>query len=248
MLEAAGHRVDIVSDGAEAIMAVQETAYDLVMMDVQMPGMDGVTATRRIRELPAPAGTVPIIAATANVLRQQVTSFKQAGMNDHVGKPLDRKELYAVVEHWGKPSAALREGRRGRGYRKRSDEACPPNPGPSRAAGDGGTTESETHLAMVRERFRTRLAGRLEALQAASRQRCASPQDPSVLGTIKRLAHDLAGSSGTLGFPELGEIASTLETAVLRALVSPEEEHGMARALHALTTAIEDTIAEGRPA
>jgi HPt (histidine-containing phosphotransfer) domain-containing protein len=69
-----------------------------------------------------------------------------------------------------------------------------------------------------------------------------------VLGTIKRLAHDLAGSSGTLGFPELGEIASTLETAVLRALVSPEEEHGMARALHALTTAIEDTIAEGRPA
>jgi signal transduction histidine kinase/CheY-like chemotaxis protein len=100
VLRAAGHEVDIVPDGAAAVWAVQNKTYDLVLMDVQMPVMDGVAATQAIRALQGPVRNIPIIAMTANVYAEQVASFKSAGMNDHVGKPFKKDELYAAVEHW----------------------------------------------------------------------------------------------------------------------------------------------------
>jgi signal transduction histidine kinase/HPt (histidine-containing phosphotransfer) domain-containing protein/ActR/RegA family two-component response regulator len=100
ILERAGHRTHVVSDGAEAVAAVQAADYDLVLMDVQMPRMDGIAATREIRALPYPARQIPIVAMTANVLPQQVRSFKDAGMNDHIGKPIKRKDLLDKVAAW----------------------------------------------------------------------------------------------------------------------------------------------------
>jgi signal transduction histidine kinase/CheY-like chemotaxis protein len=104
VLKAAGHDVDVVTDGAEAILAVQAKTYDLVLMDVQMPGMDGITATQHIRALQHPAHRLPIVAMTANVLPQQVKQFRAAGMDDHIGKPFKRDELYAAVERWSQPA------------------------------------------------------------------------------------------------------------------------------------------------
>ncbi|WP_019905492.1 PAS domain S-box protein [Methylobacterium sp. 77] len=111
VLELAGHSVEVVGDGAEAVAAIRATAggphaFDLVLMDVQMPGMDGLAATRLIRALPAPACTVPIVAMTANVLPQQIASLTAAGMDDHVGKPFKRDALYAVIARWTAPSAS----------------------------------------------------------------------------------------------------------------------------------------------
>jgi CheY-like chemotaxis protein len=100
ILETAGYEVDVVSDGAEAVMAVQNSTYDLVLMDVQMPVMDGVMATQHIRSLPAQTNAVPIIAMTASVFAEQIASFREAGMNDHIGKPFQREELHATVERW----------------------------------------------------------------------------------------------------------------------------------------------------
>ncbi len=100
VLEVAGHRVDVVADGAAAVRAVAENAYDLVLMDVHMPGMDGLTATRLIRQSPGPASRVPIIALTANVLPEQIASFRSAGVDGHIGKPFDYEELCATVAHW----------------------------------------------------------------------------------------------------------------------------------------------------
>ncbi|HEY8381185.1 MAG TPA: PAS-domain containing protein [Microvirga sp.] len=109
VLEAAGYRVDIVGDGAAAVGAVQSKAYDLVLMDVQMPILDGVSATSRIRALDGPQRHVPVIAMTANVLPQQVAQFRAAGMNDHVGKPFKRDELFAAIERWrGADGGAIR--------------------------------------------------------------------------------------------------------------------------------------------
>jgi signal transduction histidine kinase/ActR/RegA family two-component response regulator len=100
VLEASGHQVDVVSEGATAVLAVQAKVYDLVLMDVQMPVMDGITATQRIRALDHPARAIPIVAMTANVLPQQVTKFREAGMNDHIGKPFKREELLETIARW----------------------------------------------------------------------------------------------------------------------------------------------------
>jgi len=100
LLEAEGHEVDSAWNGSEAVDAIQRKSYDLVLMDVQMPGMDGISATRAIRALPPPLSGIPIIAMTANVLPQQVRHFKQAGMNDHIGKPMKRDDLLRKLAEW----------------------------------------------------------------------------------------------------------------------------------------------------
>ncbi|MET0528771.1 MAG: ATP-binding protein, partial [Microvirga sp.] len=111
ILERAGHAVDVVSDGAAAVAAVQANDYDLVLMDVQMPGMDGLSATRQIRAFDSEASRVPIVALTANVLPHQVAEFRATGMDDHIGKPFRRDALLAVVDRWTSGSSARGETR-----------------------------------------------------------------------------------------------------------------------------------------
>jgi signal transduction histidine kinase/CheY-like chemotaxis protein len=100
MLETAGYSVDVAADGSEALAAVQAATYDLVLMDVQMAGMDGVEATKMIRRLDGRAASVPIVAMTANVLAHEVKAFLAAGMSDHLGKPFKRSELLTKVRTW----------------------------------------------------------------------------------------------------------------------------------------------------
>ena len=100
ILERAGYQVQVASGGAEAVTAVQKTSFDLVLMDVQMPVIDGLTATRLIRTLDHPAAAVPIVAMSANVLPHQVALCREAGMQAHVGKPFKREDLIAVIERW----------------------------------------------------------------------------------------------------------------------------------------------------
>ncbi len=97
MLESTGIQIDDAENGMEAVrMFSQEPErYDMIFMDVQMPEMDGYEATRQIRSLDVPnAATIPILAMTANVFREDVEKCLEAGMNDHVGKPLDIKEVW----------------------------------------------------------------------------------------------------------------------------------------------------------
>jgi len=95
-----GYDVVPVDGGAEAVRRLQEETFDIVLMDVQMPVMDGVMTTHAIRGLPGPQRDIPIIAMTGNVLPQQVESFIKAGMNDHVGKPIERAKLYSKLWRW----------------------------------------------------------------------------------------------------------------------------------------------------
>jgi hypothetical protein len=101
MLEKAGHAIDVVEDGAAAIEAVRAGQYDLVLMDVQMPGIDGLEATRRIRRLPIAKAGVPVIAITANAMAGDDRRCLAAGMNDYVTKPIDRARLLSTVARWG---------------------------------------------------------------------------------------------------------------------------------------------------
>ena len=102
MLEKAGHRIDSVADGAAALDAINQKRYDLVLMDVQMPVMDGLEATRRIRSLSDPdARRLPIVAVTANAMSGDDHLCLNAGMDDYVTKPIDRARLLSKVNQWG---------------------------------------------------------------------------------------------------------------------------------------------------
>jgi CheY-like chemotaxis protein len=106
LLERAGHRVTVLDDGARAVQAVAAADFDLVLMDVQMPNMDGLEAARRIRALPDRArARVPIVAVTANALNGAEAECRSAGMNGHVAKPFDRAGLLGAVERWARQPA-----------------------------------------------------------------------------------------------------------------------------------------------
>jgi signal transduction histidine kinase/CheY-like chemotaxis protein len=97
MLVQDGHDVVVVADGLEAIATVLEGSFDLVLMDMQMPVMDGVEATRRIRASESAVRNIPIVALSANVMSEEIATCRAAGMNDHLAKPIDRDMLRQIV-------------------------------------------------------------------------------------------------------------------------------------------------------
>jgi len=99
LLDMAGIVPEVAETGAEAIEHLQTKPCDLVLMDIHMPDMDGLTATRRIREMPGLAD-LPIVAMTASVLQDEREACYAAGMNAHLGKPLDTGLMYTTLLHW----------------------------------------------------------------------------------------------------------------------------------------------------
>jgi CheY-like chemotaxis protein/HPt (histidine-containing phosphotransfer) domain-containing protein len=184
-----------VSNGEEAIAAVKAKPYDLVLMDIQMPGMDGITATRWIRALPPPEGKTLIIAMTANVLPDQVRSFRAAGMDDHIGKPLRREDLLRKLNEWLAPmdtpchdSAADRPGESGfdeKAYQDLIDTI--------------GVDRVSQWLVRLDEQLQSTLAS--GEFAAESRQQIAST------------AHAMVSQAALLGFSDLAALCSRLEQA-----------------------------------
>ena len=95
----AGLDVTPARNGVEALALLQQQAFDLVLMDMHMPEMDGLQATRAIRLLPD-HGTLPIVAMTASVLQEEKDACMAAGMNGHLSKPIDTQALYQTLLHW----------------------------------------------------------------------------------------------------------------------------------------------------
>ncbi|MBW2465709.1 MAG: response regulator, partial [Deltaproteobacteria bacterium] len=128
LLEKAGIIVDVVDNGVKALAAVQKKNYDLVLMDIQMPEMDGLKATGKIREMEEQghkkgqmSRKLPIVAMTAHAMSGDREKSLGAGMNDHITKPIDPAELYATLIKWIRPED--REQRSG----KKRVEADTPN-------------------------------------------------------------------------------------------------------------------------
>jgi CheY-like chemotaxis protein len=109
VLSRLGHRPRIVSNGLEALQALQAPdglRYDIVLMDMQMPELDGLEATRRIRALPGEMARIPVVAMTANVRDDDRRACQQAGMDAFIGKPIDFDELDATLRRLVPGSAA----------------------------------------------------------------------------------------------------------------------------------------------
>lgn len=98
MLEKMGYIVDVVSDGHEAVAAWARGGYDAILMDCQMPGMDGYAATREIRRRESGGARIPIIALTAHAIKGAEEECFAAGMDHHLTKPIDRDELRRCLE------------------------------------------------------------------------------------------------------------------------------------------------------
>ena len=95
-----GHRADVANDGGQAVVLVQRGDYDLVLMDVQMPEMDGIEATKVIRALDVPKSKVPIIAMTANAMSGDREALIAIGMDDYIAKPISRRNLETTLNQW----------------------------------------------------------------------------------------------------------------------------------------------------
>ena len=108
LLEAEGHTVDTVEDGVLAVEAMKTAKYDLIFMDMRMPNMDGLEATRKIRALPNVSKALPIVALTANAFDDDRNACFDSGMNDFMTKPVSAEELSQKVKDWTSEEAKAR--------------------------------------------------------------------------------------------------------------------------------------------
>lgn len=213
LLESAGHRVDCVGDGAQAVEAMAAAAedtgpsYDAVLMDVMMPRLDGLEATRRIRALPGPVARIPILAVTASGYAEDIAASRAAGMDEHVIKPIDRETLLRKLHALA--GAAPRDA--GTALAEEAASGFAPLPLLQQRAGAPlrltipGLDEA-TALALVPEFLREMARARDELRQA----------DAWLPGTIGEVSHRLAGSAATLGAMRLAAAARGLEQAARR--------------------------------
>jgi len=225
ILTNAGHEVDTAENGAQAVAAVQAKTYDVVLMDVQMPVMDGVTATKKIRELDHPAKHIPIIAMTANVLPRQVQAFGEAGMNDHVGKPFKRAQLLKKLNTWIVRAAA-------------TPSSAPPR--------DTASFDDVRDL-MGPEWVKGGLTRLQQQIEETFGEEAAALPDREQLA---RRAHALASHAAILGFRELAQLCMELEEACLggQDLASPfQQARAVARVADDLASQMLNPGAKQRP-
>ncbi|NFV79723.1 response regulator [Magnetospirillum aberrantis] len=201
LLADAGFVVDVAGDGAAALARVQEEPYDLVLMDMQMPVMDGVTATREIRRL-GRFDHLPIVAMTANAMQRDRDRCLEAGMNDFAAKPIDPEHLWGVLLRWIPPGE--RAPAAPRAVADAPEPALPDIPGLDMASG----------LRRVQGKAWLYLSS-LRKFAASRRTSCddiCAALDAGDWQTAERLAHTLKGLAGMIGADEVQVPAGELES------------------------------------
>lgn len=201
-----GLQIDIAGNGQIAVEKITQTAYALVFMDMQMPVMDGLQATREIRKIPSLA-SVPIIAMTANAMQQDQDACLEAGMNDFVAKPIDPEQLVQTLKRW----LPLHLGA--------NLESLA---GISSAEPSAGTTNT-TALINTNQGIRRVLGNRgmyfsllqkFSAKQADAALRIKAAIEASNLKEAELIAHTVKGLAGNIGATEVQEAAAILERSV----------------------------------
>ena len=238
LLVQAGCEVQIADDGEAALQRVQQDGFDLVLMDVQMQGMDGLTATREIRRLPA-LQALPIVALTANAMRQDRDACLAAGMNDYLAKPIEPAELYRVLARWLAPRGTPGPAPAAPARAGAPAVLAGPVEGLDTAAGLRRVAGNALAYASLLRRFRDGQGGRTEELRTAMRA--------GDIPTAQRLAHTLKGVAGTLGAERVQRAAASLEDA-LRDGAPPEEGEARLAVLEAALRPLIAALAQALPA
>jgi CheY-like chemotaxis protein/signal transduction histidine kinase/HPt (histidine-containing phosphotransfer) domain-containing protein len=238
-LRAAGHTVTCVGSGAEAVTAAAGGDFDVVLMDVRMPEMDGLEATHRIRALDGARGRVPVVALTADAFTEQVANCYKAGMVDHVSKPFNQETLVAAVLR-----AAGTGHTNGEALENTRSKTADPDPVASPSNGlewpirDPIAFESTAVFLAPEavEAYLTSISERGESLLRGLR----GSEDLTQSGhELAEAAHGLAGSAGMFGFARLDNLGRRFEWAVKRGTpeapeLADELEATVAATIHAI--------------
>lgn len=239
ILEKFGVRVETVSDGTEAVDMVTAVPFDLVLMDITMPVMDGLEATRLIRMKDEHA-SLPIVALTAHAFSDERKKFLEQGMNDCLVKPMQREELARVLAEW-----------LGRGTSRRSSSDAG-----NELPAEGNRPEVDRQVLQSlfaeigAESFSQVLPVFLGEIEAGQRA-LQSAWETRALGEIARHAHTLSSSMRSFGASRLGEMLTTIELAAKAGsdhVVAKEMERisqVWMQTIEALQTVTADMIAGG---
>jgi len=213
ILGAAGFDIDICDNGVEALQAVQEKAYDVVLMDIQMPVMDGLQATQAIRSLEGCFTELPIIAMTAHALGEDIDKSLAVGMNAHVTKPIDPEVLFKELSRWVKPAKKPLVKQIAAVMSEAMPDALPGvdlKDGLTRLNGNWVTYKR------ILLGFRNKHSGAADSLERFILH--------GKWGEATHLAHTLKGSGGNLGAKQLYKAAAAMEQACRKAEVDVDSE------------------------
>jgi len=200
----AGIRADVAADGAEAVAMVSRTGYDGVLMDCQMPVMDGFEATLKIRA-DARFRDLPIIAMTANAMTGDREQCIASGMNDHITKPINFDQFFSMLARWIKPSHKIRA--------KRADDKQLPKDGDVPRLAGVSTDEALACVNGNAALYRKILASfREDQADAVARIREARRSGKRKMAIL--LAHTLRGLADNVGAYELAKVVRELEAAL----------------------------------
>jgi signal transduction histidine kinase/HPt (histidine-containing phosphotransfer) domain-containing protein len=193
LLRRRGHRVDIVGTGLAAVESVAARVYDVVLMDVHMPEMDGIEATREIRRLPGKKGRVPIIALSASAMKQETDACMAAGMLGQLPKPIDPVALANILSRY-----------------------APADASPEVDSGELSGID-ESYLRLLVDSLGAAKVGQLIAKlpehARPHRDRLAAARGDSDLAELRAAAHALAGMAANLGLTALAELTGAIEEA-----------------------------------
>jgi CheY-like chemotaxis protein/HPt (histidine-containing phosphotransfer) domain-containing protein len=202
-LSIAGHEVVCVDNGVAAVQEAATGHYDVILMDVRMPGMNGLEATRLIRALPAPRGQVRVVALTAQAFAEQIEVCRKAGMDGHVSKPFKQAVLLAALEDVVAPND--------------TELAAMP---PAAASADAGAVplllDRVVFADIVEILSAAHLENDLQILLTSGETLLCRLRMPDMLSQSSELAeaaHKLAGGAGTFGFLHVASAARQFEVA-----------------------------------
>jgi CheY-like chemotaxis protein len=235
-LEDAEAFVDLAENGEVALEMIRGNDYDAVLMDMQMPVMDGIEATRVIRSNPR-FQSLPIIAMTANAMASDRILCLDAGMNDHIAKPIDPDQLFGVLLRWIRRPDGDGRARGGGGAAHSPDGRANDSelviPGIDVPAGLRRTGGNRKRYEALLRKFAEQQDGVVDTIEAARSRGDAA--------TAERAAHSLKGAAATLGASTLSEAAARTEAAI-------KSKGDVAETVRALSLALDKLMADLRAA